>query len=149
MEELTEGYELGSCSKAKDRVIANLAQGQTAIFLSGRIFEQNEKVYLQSSITLPEVNENTVTWPLDVDSQTVRSSLPHGDILFSTREVSSTLVATLRDGQHKLLKVHESASASSPSWNLSDDPNQHFSYTSLAVPNDLNRMFLPNQNHDE
>ena len=120
------------------RVNARLQEGQAAIFLWGRLFEQGDSIRLQSTTAFGvRRTEDVLSWKLGgPDSSSVRAAMPVDPIAFPARVIPLYFLDTLESAQRASRRMHRAPDASSSFWELPADPDARFGYAVLETRGD-------------
>jgi len=114
--ELTEAH--GSCNyeRVTGRVRAQLRTGQIAIFLSGRVFEQENNIYLKSRVSVAtDAEPALLSWALAPQPPaTITTSVPLDMAAFAPRTIPLDFLARLESSQQQARKVHSRPDANAP-----------------------------------
>jgi hypothetical protein len=112
------------------RVNARLKEGQAAIFLWGRLFEQGDSIRLQSTTAFGVRGvADTLSWKLGgADSNSARAAMPADPVAFPARAIPLYFLDTLESAQRASRRIHSAPNASSSFWELPADPDARFGY---------------------
>lgn len=138
VEELTGRSQQCAPEKIMSRVTRGLADGQAAIFLSGRLFEQGDSIRLQSTVTFTmKGNPDTLRWTLDAGSDNDASAtVPADPVLFAPRQIPLSFLEMIEPAYRQARRLHSAPAESSSFFDLPDDPEARFGYEVMEVRND-------------
>jgi hypothetical protein len=120
------------------RVHARLKEGQAAIFLWGRLFEQGESIRLQSNTAFGVRGAaDALSWKLGGgDSNAVAAAMPADPIAFPPRMIPLYFLDALEPAQRASRRMHNAPDVSSSFWELPDDPDARFGYEVIETRGD-------------
>lgn len=99
------------------RISARLKAGQTGIFMWGRIFEQDGRIYLKSYVRVKApADKSEIRWPLAADPQaTIITHVPLAIEGFAPRTIPVSFLERLEPSQQMALRIHSEPNAQSSS----------------------------------
>jgi hypothetical protein len=143
VEELTGDPSRCTFDAISHKVTSRMNPGQTAIFLSGRLFEQHDTIYRDSTLRFFTVGqkgtiENDVTtWSVGGgEAGKMTATIPQDPVMFTARAIPLSLLAPLELAQHKSRELHKEPSDASSSWPLPDDPDARYGFEVLEAKDD-------------
>lgn len=135
--ELTGDAKQCTPEKTMASVTRQLADGQAAVFLWGRLFEQGEAIRLQSTAAFSRHGSaDTIEWSLGGDAGSASATIPADPVLFSPRQIPLDFLQMLEPAQRAARRFHREPDASSSHFDLPNDPEARFGYQVLEVRND-------------
>lgn len=136
--ELTGEPNLCAPERIMSRVTPGLKDGQAAIFLWGRLFEQGESIRLQSTVAFTmHGSPDIVHWSLGGEAGSNASATIPGDpVLFAARQIPLSLLQALEPAYREARRFHKSPDAASAFFDLPNDPEARFGYEVLETRND-------------
>jgi hypothetical protein len=136
--ELTESG--GSCKyeSVAGRVRAQLGPGQTAIFLYGRVYEQEKNIYLKSSVSVAtDPDQALLQWPLAPQQQgTITTTIPLDVGDFAPRTIPIEFLTRLESSQQQARKVHSQPDDTAPFKELPAGPSERYTFLVLDARGD-------------
>lgn len=136
--ELTEAG--GSCNyeRVAGRVREQLRPGQTAIFLHGRVFEQERNIYLKSSVSVAtDAEQATLKWALAPQPPAmITTSIPLDIAAFAPRTIPLDFLARLESSQQQARKVHSRPDDNAPFEELPAGPSERYTFLVLDARKD-------------
>ncbi len=109
------------------KVERRLKDGQVALYLQGRLFQQGDLVYVQTTLSSKTMGfEDRFTWDVGADAPTVTTT-PSDPVAFQARTIPAKLVE-LGEAQLRAMRLHDAASADSPSTELPNYPDARFGF---------------------
>jgi hypothetical protein len=109
--------------------------GRSVIFLRTRLFEQGDRLYLQSTITV--ANKSPVValhWPLGAaDGAQTGASVPNDPIVFAARVLPLTVLDNIGEAEERSRRLHEQPSEDSPFFEIPSSPNARFAFEVLEA----------------
>lgn len=138
IEELTGEPNLCAPERIMSRVGAALKDGQAAIFLWGRLFEQGDSIRLQSTLAFTmHGRPDKLQWSLGGDAASDASATVPGDpVLFAARQIPLDLLQAIEPAYREARRFHKAPDASSSFFDLPDSPEARFGYEVLEVRDD-------------
>lgn len=136
--ELTGDPTECSFERTAARVNSQLKDGQAAIFLWGRLFEQGDAIHLRSIVaSTVKGSVDSIDWDLDGDAgQKVRATMSSDPILFAPRKIPLQFLQTLEPARRAARRLYKEPSTSTSYFDLPDDPEARFGYEVLETRND-------------
>jgi hypothetical protein len=131
--ELTGDDEICSYERVTKEVRRRLAEGQSAIFLSGRIFEQRDALLLQTRVefSVPGAPE-VLSWNLGSGGDAATTAtVPADPVDFAPRAIPIAYLKQLASAQADAQRMHEAPDPTSPFWELPSDPEARFGFVVL------------------
>jgi hypothetical protein len=92
---------------AKNRIQSQLSKGQVAVFLSGRIFEQRDTVYMESWVSVTNPSGSKLSWALKGSGGTVSATIPENTMSFAARAIPVNMLGELESAAERMGRVHE------------------------------------------
>jgi hypothetical protein len=125
-------------------VYSRLKNGQAAIFLWGRIFEQGDAIRLQSTVAFSMVGStDRYEWTLDRASATkTQATVPTDPVIFSPRVIPLNFLQMLEPAQREARRLHASPDSASSAMELPNDPDARFGFEVMETRNDWMRVRL-------
>jgi hypothetical protein len=137
VEELTGESRWCGFDVVAARVLPRLRAGQTAIFVWGRLFEQEGKLRLRSTALYTIAHQSdTVAWNLDGLSTKATATVPPDPVLFAPREIPFGILAGLQAAQQEARRLHREPNTASPYEDLPGGPDAKFAFEVLGAEND-------------
>lgn len=142
--ELTGDDELCSYERTTAAVRRRLGKGQTAIFLSGRMFEQRDAMLLQTRVEFavpgaPEV----LSWNLGPgDEPATTATVPADPVDFAPRAIPIAYLQQLAAAQAGARRIYEAPDPASSFWELPADPEARFGFVVLDARDGWMRVQL-------
>ena len=120
------------------RILSTMRKGQAAVFLWARMFEQDDAIRLQSTVSFSVVGSpDTYEWPLgEGETATARSSVPAEPVRFSARKIPLDFLQMLEGAQRESRRLHASPDSASPAQELPSDPQARFGFEVTGTQND-------------
>lgn len=142
VQELTD--DDGPCNPAQvaGRISARLKPGQTAIFLTGRIFEQDGRIYLKSyvRVKMPD-DKRTLKWTLASEARAASTtSIPLEIDGFAPRSIPVAMLEMLEPSQQLARRVHSEPNEQSPFTELPDGTRGRYTFLVFEGRNDWMRV---------
>lgn len=136
--ELTGEAKQCGFERTAARVNSRLQDGQAAIFLWGRLFEQGDSIRLQSTVAFSmHGNADTIEWSLgDGEPGDTSATVPADPVMFSPRKIPLSFVQMLGPAQRAARRFHSEPVATSSYFDLPSDPQARFGYEVLEVRDD-------------
>jgi hypothetical protein len=108
VEELVEYGGICNERAVMGRIRSRLKPEQTAVFLTGRVFEQGGRIYLKNFVTIAAAQGTaTLTWPLASDSQITNTTETPLEIPgFAPRTIPVSFLERLESSQVQARRVH-------------------------------------------
>jgi hypothetical protein len=135
VEELTGDPQRCTYDAASARIVARLKPGQSAVFLWGRVFEQDQRIRLQDSAAFVTAGRpDILTWsiPASEPIQTT-ASLPADPVMFAPRIIPLNLLERLEPAQRRARRLHATPDEASSFVEIPDDPEARFGYQVLEA----------------
>jgi hypothetical protein len=138
VEELTGESNRCEPERIMSRVAAALQDGQAAIFVWGRLFEQGGSIRLQSTLAFTmHGSSDKLQWSLGGDAADDASATVPGDpVLFAARQIPLDLLQAIEPAYREARRFHKAPDASSSFFDLPDSPEARFGYEVLEVRDD-------------
>jgi hypothetical protein len=137
VEELTGEPKECAPERIMSRVSANLQDGQAAIFLWGRLFEQGDAIRLQSTLAFTmHGSPDKLQWSLGDAANDASASVPGDPVLFAARQIPLDLLQAIQPAYREARRFHNAPDASSSFFDLPDSPEARFGYEVLETRND-------------
>lgn len=142
--ELTGDDELCSYERTTAEVRRRLGKGQTAIFVSGRMFEQRDAMLLQTRVEFavpgaPEV----LSWNLGPgDEPATTATVPADPVDFAPRAIPIAYLQQLASAQSGARRMYDAPDPASSYWELPADPEARFGYVVLDARDGWMRVQL-------
>jgi len=137
IEELTSTGAPCDIERVQQKVLPRLAQGQVAIFLWGRLFEQGDSIRLQSTVSFNAQASDTMTWRIQGDDTAkVNATVPSDPIFFAPRTIPLSFLSMLQSAQAEARRLHRAPDSSSPSWELPQSPDARFGFEVTETKDD-------------
>ncbi len=141
--ELTGDDDLCSYEGTTAEVRRRLGKGQSAIFVSGRMFEQREAMLLQTRVEFsapgaPEV----LSWSLGPGDAAATATVPPDPVDFAPRAIPIAYLQQLAAAQAGARRMYEAPDPSSSFWELPADPEARFGYVVLEARDGWMRVQL-------
>ncbi|HKS54340.1 MAG TPA: hypothetical protein VJS12_03600 [Steroidobacteraceae bacterium] len=138
VEELTGESKLCTPEKIMARIGGKLQDGQAAIFLWGRLFEQGDAIRMQSTVAFTmHGSADKLQWSLGGDAANDASaSVPSDPVLFAARQIPLDLLQALEPAYREARRFHKAPDASSSFFDLPDSPEARFGYEVLETRDD-------------
>jgi hypothetical protein len=145
VEQLTVGSESHGSECDYDatshRVIPQLKAGQVVVFLWGRLFEQDQQLELQSTVSYTIVgHSDTLSW--GSPGRMTHATMPDSSILFAPRTIPLDFLSGLQMAQLEASRLHVNPEASSPSTPLPEGADARFGYAVLGTQGDWMHIHL-------
>jgi hypothetical protein len=136
--ELTGEAQECRYEKLAQSVYSRLKNGQAAIFLWGRVFEQGDAIRLQSTVAFSMVGStDRYEWTLDRDSGAkTQATVPADPVIFSPRVIPLNFLQMLEPAQREARRLHASPDSASPAMELPNDPDARFGFEVMETRND-------------
>jgi hypothetical protein len=135
--ELTGEVKQCTPEKIMSRVGAKLQDGQAAIFLWGRLFEQGDAIRLQSTLAFTmHGSPDKLQWSLGDAANDASASVPSDPVLFAARQIPLDLLQAIQPAYREARRFHNAPDASSSFFDLPDSPEARFGYEVLETRND-------------
>jgi hypothetical protein len=136
--ELTGEPNLCAPERIMSRVAPALQNGQAAIFLWGRLFEQGDSIRLQSTVAFAmHGSADTLQWNLGGGPGNDASATVSGDpVLFAARQIPLDFLQSIEPAYREARRFHKAPDAASSFFDLPDDPEARFGYEVLETRND-------------
>jgi hypothetical protein len=131
--ELTGDDELCSYERTTGEVRKRLKKGQSAIFVSGRMFEQREAMLLQTRVEFstpgaPEV----MTWSLGPTAgEATTGTVPPEPVDFAPRAIPLAFLQQLAAAQTGARRMYKTPDPAASYWELPADAEARFGYVVL------------------
>ena len=124
------------------RIRSRLKPEQTAIFLTGRVFEQSGRIYLKNFVTIAAARGTaTLEWPLASDSQiTNTTEIPLEVPGFAPRTIPISFLERLESSQGQARRVHEAPDENSAFKELPAGQAGQYSFQVYESRNDWMRV---------
>ena len=142
--ELTGDDELCSYERTTGEVRRRLGKGQSAIFVSGRMFEQREAMLLQTRVefSVPGAPE-VLSWTLGPgDEAATTATVPADPVDFAPRAIPFAYLQQLAAAQAGARRIYEAPDPASSFWELPADPEARFGYVVLEARDGWMRVQL-------
>jgi hypothetical protein len=142
VEELIDDASPCSFQQVAGRINARLKPEQTAIFLSGRIFEQDGRIYLKNfvSVKTPE-GKRAIRWPPGNESQGMTTTqIPTEIDGFAPRTIPVSFLERLEPSQLQARRVHKEPSNESPFTELPDGMRDRYTFLVFEGRDDWMRV---------
>lgn len=135
--ELTGDAKACTYQNIAQRVTGRLRDGQTAIFMWGRMFEQADAIGLQTTVAFTKRGSvDKLEWDLGGGAGAASASVPATPIMFAPRQIPKDLLPMLEPAQREARRLHREPNTSSPFFDLPGDPEARFSYEVLEARDD-------------
>jgi hypothetical protein len=136
--ELTSESKQCTFERLAARVNGRLKDGQAAVFLWGRLFEQGDSIRLQSTVAFSMHGAaDKFEWNLGNDpSGDTSATVPADPVMFSARNIPLNFLDMLAPAQREARRFHSAPSASSSFFDLPSDPEARFGYEVLETRDD-------------
>ena len=136
--ELTGEPKLCAPDRIMSRVGARLNDGQAAIFLWGRLFEQGDSIRLQSTVAFTmHGSPDKLQWSLGTEAAgDASATVPTDPVLFAARQIPLDLLQAIQPAYREARRFHKAPDASSTFFDLPDSPEARFGYEVLEVRDD-------------
>lgn len=120
--ELTEHGDRCNLEKIEKKLRAQLRPDQTAILLSGTMFEQDDKIYLKSSVTvLKNPRHESLSWPIGDSHRTALvTRTPTVISSFAPRTIPLSYLDRMQEAQQEARRVYASPNAASAAREFPD-----------------------------
>lgn len=140
VQELVEYGGLCNFAKVSGRIRARLKPGQTAIFLSGRVFEQDGRIYLKNIVSVA-TPAHAMRWSLAPESQaTITTTAPLDVQGFAPRTIPLSFLDQLESSQRQSRQVHSEPNEQSPATKLPDGPADQYTFQVFEAHDDWMRV---------
>jgi hypothetical protein len=138
VQELIDYGGLCSYGKTTGQIRSRLKPGQTAIFLSGRMFEQDGRIYLKNvvSVTTPDA---TLNWQLATQAN-VTTHTPLDISGFAPRTIPVSFLDQLESSQAQSRRVHTEPNEQSPSKPMPSGSAAQYTFSVLEVRDEWMRV---------
>lgn len=117
-----------------------LRKGQTALVLSGQMFEQNDRIYLKSAVTVLTGDHNSaMRWPVPGGSEgdvALLTTVPASIQSFAPRTIALHYLENMQRAQRDARRLHAAPDMNSPARELPDDPAEKFIFFVLGAKDD-------------
>jgi hypothetical protein len=136
--ELTGNANECGVDRITQRVLGKLKSGQSAIFLWGRMFEQADAIYLQSTVMFAMRGAtDTLEWTVTSDTTgATRASIPTTPVSFTPRRIPLYFLTMLEPAQREARRLHREPNTTSQYFDLPADPEARFGYEVLESRDD-------------
>jgi hypothetical protein len=150
VEELTGEPELCAPERIMSRVGRELKDGQAAIYLWGRLFEQGDSIRLQSTVAFSmHGSADTLQWSLGGEaSHGASATVPADPVLFAARQIPLSFLQAIEPAYREARRFHRAPDAASSFFDLPNDPDARFGYEVLETRNDWMHIRLIPQGDD-
>jgi hypothetical protein len=120
------------------RIAGRLKDGQAAVFLWGRLFEQGDSIRLQSTVAFTMRGAaDRIEWSLgNGPANDTSATVPADPVMFSARQIPLNFLQMLAPAQQAARRFHREPSTSSSYFDLPSDPDARFAYQVLETRND-------------
>lgn len=127
------------------RIAGQLARAlrseQTALVLSGRMFEQNDRIYLKSAVAILTGDRNGVMrWPIPGAGEdatqgegALLTAVPTSIQSFAPRTIALRYLEDMQRAQRDARRVHAAPEVTSPARELPDNPDEKFIFFVLGA----------------
>jgi hypothetical protein len=145
--ELTGDDALCSYERTTAEVRRRLKQGQVAIFVSGRMFEQREAMLLQTRVEFsapgaPEV----LRWRLGATASDVTTAtVPPEPVDFAPRSIPIGYLQQLQEAQAGARRIYSAPDPAASFWELPADPDARFGFVVLDAKEGWMRVEVSNR----
>ncbi|HYM34317.1 MAG TPA: hypothetical protein VET48_02920, partial [Steroidobacteraceae bacterium] len=138
IEELTVTGNSCDVEHVEQRVMPRLNQGQVAIFLWGRLFEQGSVIRLQSSVVfMSKGTQDTLAWTVaEGEASKVSATVPSDPVVFAARSIPLSFLEALQSAQAEARRLHRAPDSNSPFWELPQSPDARFGFEVVETKND-------------
>src|SRR5215831_1047800 len=107
IEELTAAGRPCEIERLQQQVLPRLSQGQVAVFLWGRIFEQGSSIRLQSTVAFTTKGlPDTLSWKISGSDAKLSATIPSDPIVFAPRIIPLEFLAMLDSAQAQARRLH-------------------------------------------
>lgn len=146
VQELLDDDSPCSFGQVAGRISAGLRPDQTAIFLRGRIFEQDGVIYLKSFVDVKApAARSEIRWPLALDAAAdarvaVTTVVPLAIESFAPRAIPVSFLERLQPSQIEARRVHAEPSGDSPFQELPDGTGGRYTFLVFQARDDWMRV---------
>jgi hypothetical protein len=144
VEELTGDDDLCDYQRTTAEVRRRLRKGQSAIFVSGRMFEQSEAMLLQTRVefSVPGAPE-VLSWSLGPgDDAVTTATVPADPVDFAPRAIPMAYLQRLAAAQAGARRMYSAPDATASFWELPADPEARFGFVVLDARDGWMRVQL-------
>jgi hypothetical protein len=142
VEELVEYGGTCNARAVMERIRSRLKPTQTAIFLTGRVFEQDGRIHLKNFVTVAAAKgATTLAWPLAPGAQaTITTEMPLEVPGFAPRTIPVSFLERLESSQALARRIHVAPDANSTFKDLPNEPADRYTYQIFDARNDWMRV---------
>jgi hypothetical protein len=142
VQELVDDHSPCGFRQVASRISSRLKPQQTAIFLSGRIFEQDGRIYLKNFVAVKAPKSKlAIQWKLADDAQaTVTTQIPIEIDGFAPRTIPLSFLERLAPSQLQARRVHREPNEQSPFQELPDGTRDRYTFLVFEARDDWMRV---------
>jgi hypothetical protein len=143
VEELTDDGNRCEFEQLSARISGQLRPGQAAIFLRGRLFEQENAIRLQTTVEFwAPGRADTIRWTTGGSAGPVMATLPSEPIMFAPRVIPFSLLQQMESAQQRARRLHAAPDENSSYTEIPSGPDARIGFEVVGTRDDWMQIRL-------